>query len=193
MREDEGERRPTAESRRSPSRSRGARWEAFAPFWAAGLPPDAALEVALKTQVLAPVAAWVFYFTRHAEKSPHGLAATAIIMGVVISLNLCVIVDQAKKGRTGAVALSVVNVLGLFLGVFAGLYLELGSAQNFHPALTRLDALYVAVGTFTTAGTGAINAVSDTARAVQTAEMVVSMSLVFLGIGALTSRLFHSR
>jgi hypothetical protein len=68
----------------------------------------------------------------------------------------------------------------LFVVVFAAAYFLMGQADasQFTQPLTRFDALYFSVTTFTTVGFGDITAVTEAARAVVTAEMVLTMVLV---------------
>jgi hypothetical protein len=59
--------------------------------------------------------------------------------------------------------------------------------------LTHLDAIYFAVGTFSTAGTGNIVAISESARFIQTAEMIVGMVFVLLTVAAVVGRYIAGR
>jgi hypothetical protein len=89
-------------------------------------------------------------------------------------------------------ALFVVFFVSVVLLVFAELYWLIGTDRDFttggsltrlpHP-LTRVDAVYFALGTLSTAGTGNISAVSDRARAIQSGQMLTDLVLV---LGAIT-------
>lgn len=65
----------------------------------------------------------------------------------------------------------------------------LGSTSNFSIYLSRLDAVYFAVGTLTTAGTGNISATSDLARGLQTIQMALDLVLVVFAVGLILPRL----
>ena len=80
-------------------------------------------------------------------------------------------------------AISALEVtLPLFLVVFATTYYLLARAHPswFSESLTRLDAAYFTVTVFATVGFGDITAVSETARAVTTGQMLGDIVLVGL-------------
>jgi voltage-gated potassium channel len=70
----------------------------------------------------------------------------------------------------------------LFLAIFASTYFLMGQAEpaSWSEPLSRLDAAYFAVTIFATVGFGDITAVSDTARAVTTLQMIADIILVGL-------------
>lgn len=70
----------------------------------------------------------------------------------------------------------------LFLAIFASTYYLMGQAEpsSWSEPLSRLDAAYFAVTIFATVGFGDITAVSDTARAVTTLQMIADVILVGL-------------
>ena len=70
----------------------------------------------------------------------------------------------------------------LFLAIFASAYYLMGQAEpsSWSEPLSRLDAAYFAVTIFATVGFGDITAVSDTARAVTTIQMISDIVLVGL-------------
>lgn len=80
-------------------------------------------------------------------------------------------------------AISALEVtVPLFLVVFSTTYYLLGRAHPgwFSETLTRLDAAYFTVTVFATVGFGDITAVSETARAITTGQMVGDVVLVGL-------------
>jgi hypothetical protein len=87
----------------------------------------------------------------------------------------------------------VINNLAILIGLFAFAYWNAGTRGNWNMRLSHLDALYVAVGTLTTAGTGAIQAQSELARTLLTAQMVVDIVAFTLVTGILVTRLSSSR
>jgi voltage-gated potassium channel len=78
---------------------------------------------------------------------------------------------------------SLASTTPLFLLLFASTYyvLSLGDPETFTEPLTRTDALYLTVTIFATVGFGDISAKVETARLVVTAQML--LDLVVLGLG----------
>jgi hydrogenase maturation factor len=74
------------------------------------------------------------------------------------------------------------NIFSILVATFSTLYWNYGSAANFSVSLTRLDAVYFAIGTLTTAGTGTIAAISQTARGIQTVQMILDLVLVVFAV-----------
>ncbi len=74
----------------------------------------------------------------------------------------------------------------LFLLLFASAYfvMEQGSPASFTHHLTRTDALYFVVTTFSTVGFGDITPASQTARVVVTVQMLLDLLAIGLGIRA---------
>jgi len=72
----------------------------------------------------------------------------------------------------------------LFLLLFASAYfvMEKGSPASFTHPLTRTDALYFVVTTFSTVGYGDITPASQTARVVVTVQMLLDLLAIGLGI-----------
>ncbi|MFF9817738.1 ion channel [Streptomyces sp. NPDC014006] len=70
----------------------------------------------------------------------------------------------------------------LYLVLFAGTYylLEQSATGSFNEPLTKTDALYFTLTTFTTVGYGDINARSQTARVVTMLQMAGGLMLVFV-------------
>ena len=75
----------------------------------------------------------------------------------------------------------------LFLLLFASAYyvMERASPGSFSHSLTRTDALYFTVTTFTTVGYGDITATSQSARLVVTAQMLLDLLALGLGVRVL--------
>jgi voltage-gated potassium channel Kch len=72
----------------------------------------------------------------------------------------------------------------LFLLLFASVYFVMArsSPASFSQHLTRTDSLYFTVTTFTTVGYGDVTATSEAARLVVTAQMLVDLLALGLGI-----------
>jgi hypothetical protein len=71
---------------------------------------------------------------------------------------------------------------------FSYLYWSHGSASDFTMPLNHLDAIYVAVGTLSTSGTGNIAAVSETTRGFQTIQNILDIGLVLFAVSLFVAR-----
>lgn len=78
---------------------------------------------------------------------------------------------------------AVIGALGVVLLVFANPNFIYGSEVNFTPALSRGEAVYVAVGVVSTAGFGPIVPHSDAGRLLLTLEMVTDKLLIVVAGG----------
>jgi voltage-gated potassium channel len=113
----------------------------------------------------------------------------AVILVVGLALLVAAAVWQLRlilraryPGMRAAEALA--TTVPLFLLLFASSYFAIGRANpaNFSQHLTRTDALYFTVTTFSTVGYGDITAVSQAARLVVTAQMLLDLLALGLGI-----------
>jgi hypothetical protein len=106
------------------------------------------------------------------------LTGGLVVVIAVLVWHVRLILD-APYPAARAVSALVVTV-SLFLVVFATVYYLMGleDAHQWSEPLTRLDALYFTATVFSTVGFGDITAVSQTARAVTTIQMMVGLTLV---------------
>lgn len=84
----------------------------------------------------------------------------------------------------------------LFLLLFAASYLLMAQADpaNFSiPTLTRTDALYFTITIFATVGFGDISATSQSARLLVSAQMILDLLVLGLGIRVLTGAVQRGR
>lgn len=102
------------------------------------------------------------------------------LIGVLLIWQVRAIVRSPYPGVRAAGALMV--SVPLFLSLFAATYYLMGDAEPgaFSEPLTRLDAMYFTVTVFATVGFGDITAVSESARAVATLQMIGDLVLVGL-------------
>ncbi len=110
-----------------------------------------------------------------------------LVVGLVILLAISTWQVRAILGARypalrAAEALAI--TVPLFLLLFASAYfvMEQGSPASFSHSLTRTDALYFTVTTFSTVGYGDITATSQTARVVVTVQMLLDLLALGLGI-----------
>jgi voltage-gated potassium channel len=118
--------------------------------------------------------------------------AVILIVGLVILLAIGAgQVREILKATYPAVraAEALATTVPLFLLLFASAYfvMERASPGSFSHSLTRTDALYFTVTTFTTVGYGDITATSQTARLVVTAQMLLDLLALGLGVRVLLS------
>jgi len=116
-----------------------------------------------------------------------------LLIGALLAWNVREVLRSPFPGARAVGALMV--AAPLFLTLFATSYYLMGDAEPsaFSEPLTRLDALYFTVTTFATVGFGDITAVSETARAVATVQMVVGLVLVGMIARVLLGAVEHSR
>ena len=121
----------------------------------------------------------------HIRNVPAVLAAGLLILAAVILVQLRVI-SKARYPNLRAIEALAITV-PLFLLLFASAYLTMAHANpanfNTHP-LTRTDVLYFTVTVFSTVGFGDISAVSQSARLVVTAQMLLDLLALGLVIRA---------
>ena len=82
---------------------------------------------------------------------------------------------------------ALATTVPLFLLLFASAYyvMERATPGSFSHSLTRTDALYFTVTTFTTVGYGDITATSQSARLVVTVQMLLDLLALGLGVRVL--------
>jgi voltage-gated potassium channel len=121
----------------------------------------------------------------HITSVPLALAGGLLILLAVIAWQLRAIVRAKEPAVRAVVALA--STVPLFLLLFASAYVVMARASpaNFSThQLTRTDALYFTVTTFSTVGYGDITAASQSARLVVTAQMILDLLVLGLGIRA---------
>lgn len=136
---------------------------------------------ALATAVVL-VALYYLLPLNHVKNVPLTLAVGLVILLAVIAWQLRAIVRAKYPAVRAVVALAV--TVPLFVLLFASVYFVMARASpaNFSThQLTRTDALYFTVTVFSTVGFGDITPVSQGARLVVTAQMI--LDLVVLGLG----------
>ena len=121
----------------------------------------------------------------HVKDVPLTLAVGLVILLAVIAWQLRAIVRAEEPGVRAVVALA--GTVPLFVLLFASVYFVMvqASPANFGiHQLTRTDALYFTVTVFSTVGFGDITPVSQGARLVVTAQMILDLLVLGLGIRA---------
>lgn len=141
----------------------------------------AALRGALTASVLVTL-----YYVLPLDRRSGTWAVLELVGGafVLIGLTIWQVWAITHSKYPGLRALAVLFVtLPLFILLFASTYylMSQGEASNFTSKLSRTDALYFTVTIFATVGFGDITARADPARLVVTAQMV--LDLIILGLG----------
>jgi len=127
----------------------------------------------------------VAYFALPMTSGLTGMGLVELILGLV-GLTLLLTWQIRSIVRSPYPVARAIEALAisvpLFLAIFASTYYLMGEAEpnSWSEQLSRLDAAYFAVTIFATVGFGDITAVSDTARAVTTLQMIADVILVGL-------------
>jgi hypothetical protein len=116
----------------------------------------------------------------------------AVLLGAGLVILLVISAGQVReilRARYPALraAEALATTVPLFLLLFAAAYyvMERASPGSFSHSLTRTDTLYFTVTTFTTVGFGDITATSESARLVVTAQMLLDLLALGLGVRVL--------
>ncbi len=114
------------------------------------------------------------------------LLVVGLVVLLVISAGQVREILRAKYPAVRA-AEALATTVPLFLLLFASAYyvMEQASPGSFSHSLTRTDALYFTVTTFTTVGFGDITATSQSARVMVTVQMLLDLLALGLGVRVL--------
>ena len=110
------------------------------------------------------------------------LVAVVVLFVVVVALQVRAIVSAAYPVLRAIEALVI--AIGLFLVLFALLYLGLATAapDSFTRPLTRVSALYFTATVLATVGFGDITAQSEAAQLLVTVQMLLGLTLLALAV-----------
>jgi hypothetical protein len=142
-------------------------------------------------------AAWFWLqfllFTNINAQGHHVIDIYVEIAVYILTLSLfisgSIAMARSRNINLGIAGAFFMSVFFFLVGNFSYVYWSFGSTANFSVSLTRLDAIYFAIGTLTTAGTGNINATSELMRGIQALQMVLDVGLVVVALGVLVARL----
>lgn len=138
--------------------------------------------------VLIPATLWVWQFELTGRYRPGTWYIVNAAIQVAAGTAYLLWLSLRQSFRPVFAAIALVYVLSQVLQFFAYIYWTYGDAPDFGHNLSHLDAFYFAVGTLTTAGTGSLNAVSQTARLLQTVQMGLDFGLVIVAVGFVLAR-----
>lgn len=113
------------------------------------------------------------------------LAVGLVVVGALLTWQVRAIVSSSRPRLRAVEALAA--VVPLFLLLFALFYylLTQNDPRAFSQPLTRLDALYFTITTFSTVGYGDVVAVSGTARVGVMTQMLLDVALIGAGLRVL--------
>jgi hypothetical protein len=130
------------------------------------------------------------------EQSPESNAtswrlviAFALVLLFAYLAFACVRLARSPAIHPAYVAGYAIATISAVLVGFTFEYYAVGGTDNWSQGLDHVDAIYVAVGTLTTAGTGGINAKSDAAHLIQIGQMVADIVVITI-MGALVLHRF---
>jgi hypothetical protein len=128
--------------------------------------------------VLGQVSIWVA-FAMTSSKQPESIFGVLLLVSFTL-MWITATVWLARRDDTHLLVLgfAAVNTVIFLVAYFATFYLSYGTRTNWNMRLTHLDALMVALGTLTTAGTGDIQPRSETARTLLTGQMAIDLVVV---------------
>jgi hypothetical protein len=171
-----------------PEESAVSRWQT--PRWVGDMNLRESIPIAALLMLMLYVAWFQVIFDSRDRLSP----SDAVFAGVVVSLWLAAAVWAILRESSllAAIGFSIYSI-AVLIGFFASLYLGSGSPHDWSTPLSQLDALTVAMGTFTTAGTFGVMPVSQTARGLVTLQMGIDIVATVIIFGLLAARLAELR
>ena len=145
------------------------------------------IAVALLRSLAAAVVLVALYYLLPLDRLTGVPLAVLLAIGLVVLLAVSAwqvrTIISAKYPAVRAIE-ALATTVPLFLLLFAAAYFVMAktSPASFSGHLTRTDAFYFTVTTFSTVGFGDITAVSESARLVVTAQMILDLLILGLGI-----------
>jgi hypothetical protein len=129
--------------------------------------------------VVAPVVYFKIFLTssKGQTRSASGIWAVGIIALFYLALMIWAVLG--RRSLSMVIQMVVLGTVWLFL-IFTTIYWNIGTAKNFGHPLSHLDSAYFFLGILSTAGTGAINPVSEQAQLVVSLQYVAD--IVFVGL-----------
>ena len=145
-----------------------------------------ALQISLMLGLVVPqIFYWITFFSLQRSQ---GRGGQAIAISIVIA---SIVLLLSTRDTIFGITVALIYTFSSLIYLFSILYWGYGSATNFSIQLTRLDAIYFAIGTLTTAGTGNISATSDLARGLQALQMGLDFMIVVFAVALVTPRLIQ--
>jgi len=132
--------------------------------------------------------------------SPGALTVAATIIGALYLILQATYATAYVAGRRDndrmywlTLTIMVAYTFLLITMQFATIYWIIGTTENFSVELSHWGAIYFALGTLTTAGTGTIAPTSDLARAIVSGQMILDFVFVAIALTRAVTRWSESR
>ena len=133
-------------------------------------------------------------FLLSSRRGPLSVVAIAVTLVAIAFASLRVVASALHPTRSVWVVLYLaVHALSVLVADFAFIYWRSGTRANWGMPLSHIDALFLTIGTLTTAGTGGIGPHTEWARGMLTLQMTVDIVCVTLITGLVISRLSSRR
>lgn len=133
------------------------------------------------------------YFVTSEERGGVGLLVPVMTVIAAVFQGALLVRYVRLSMPVWSMMLQATNMLFVVILGFANLYYRAGDKVNWTEPLSRLDAVYVALGTFSTAGTGSVAPTSETARALVTAQMGADIVVGVIALSLVAARLAEAR
>lgn len=127
-------------------------------------------------------------FLTSTKRAPSFVTAAIQIGAITVCICAVIAVGLAKRSAL-LTGFALIITFPLLIGDFSLTYWNYGLKPSFSANLSHLDAVYFAIGTLSTAGTGSLTALSEAARGIQTAQMTLDLCLLLFGAGIAIARL----
>jgi Ion channel len=137
--------------------------------------------------------AWLAFLlaSRRGPLTAVTLALTIVVVGFA---SIRVVASAMHPGRSLRLVLFLAaHALSVLIADFAFIYWRGGTRANWGMPLSHIDALFLTIGTLTTAGTGGIAPHTEWARGMLTIQMTVDIVSVTLITGLVIARLTAGR
>ena len=118
--------------------------------------------------------------------------AGLLAYGILAQATISAIAASVLEGSVAEVAAFVVWLVLYLIWIFSFTYYLLGSPHHWNTPLSHVDAIYVAVGTLTTAGTTGISAKGDLMRGVLIGQMVLDLLVVTVLLALVLHRVMQA-
>lgn len=139
------------------------------------------------------VGVWVS-FLLSSRRGPASTVTIVLTVLVVAFASYRVVRGARRPERSlRAVLYLAGHALSVLVADFAAIYWRSGTRANWGMALTHLDAVFLTVGTLTTAGASGISPHTEWARGMLTLQMTIDIVSVTLITGLVIARLSERR
>jgi hypothetical protein len=133
---------------------------------------------------------WVAY-AQVSRGHPSIVSYLWLVVSLVASLSIVAFTSGVRSRLT--VLLRTVATFALVIWAFSAVYYAYGTSANFGSTVSRTDAVYIALGNLTAAGTNPFVPKSELARSLLIWQYAVDIILVFFVLGVVIATITSSR